>query len=144
VGTSRRAHGGGRGNRLYAPTELSEELPGITGIAVDQILHPALVPDGPRGLVLLFYRVQAIIPTVTISAEHRGYTWASAARYPDSDGVERWSSNTTLHIDRVVLTVTIVPMSSHASPTPGFADSSVLGIDLSACPRGGITHAPAG
>jgi hypothetical protein len=27
----------------------------------------------------LFYRVQADLPTVTISAEHLGYTWASGA-----------------------------------------------------------------
>ena len=59
--------------------ELGEELPGITGIAIGQVLHAALVPDDARGLVLLFYRVQADIPTVTISAEHLGYTWASAA-----------------------------------------------------------------
>ena len=59
--------------------ELDEELPGITEIVIGQVLHAALVPDDAGGLVLLFYRVQANIPRVTISAEHLAYTWASAA-----------------------------------------------------------------
>ena len=59
--------------------ELAEELPGIWNIAIGAIVHAALVPDDPRGLILLFYRVQADLPTVTIGAEHLGYTWASAA-----------------------------------------------------------------
>ena len=69
----------GEGIEQALRRELGEELPGIASIAIGQVLHAALVPDDTRGLILLFYRVQANIPTVTISAEHFGYTWASAA-----------------------------------------------------------------
>jgi 8-oxo-dGTP diphosphatase len=58
--------------------ELAEELPGIRNVVIGPLVHAALVPDDPRGLVLLFYRIQAELPTVTISAEHLRYTWASA------------------------------------------------------------------
>ena len=65
----------GEGIEQALRRELGEELPGIASIAIGQVLHAALVPDDTRGLILLFYRVQANIPTVTISAEHFWLLW---------------------------------------------------------------------
>ncbi len=64
--------------------ELREELPGIGRIEVGELLHAARVPDDGDevGLVLLFYRVRAEVPTVVVSEEHIGYTWAGSVGLP--------------------------------------------------------------
>ncbi|CAA9575107.1 MAG: hypothetical protein AVDCRST_MAG88-2741 [uncultured Thermomicrobiales bacterium] len=63
--------------------ELGEEVPGIAVVEVGVLLHAARVPDDERGLVLLFYRVRAIVPAVVPSEEHVGHCWARAEDLPD-------------------------------------------------------------
>lgn len=63
--------------------ELREELPSIGRIEVGELIHAARVPtDEAIGLVLLYYRVVAEVPTVELSDEHIGYTWAGIDDLP--------------------------------------------------------------
>jgi 8-oxo-dGTP diphosphatase len=63
--------------------ELREELPSIGRIEVGELLHAARVPtDEALGLVLLYYRVMAEVPTVELSDEHSGYIWAGVGDLP--------------------------------------------------------------
>lgn len=63
--------------------ELREEVPSIGRIEVGELLHAARVPtDEAIGLVLLYYRVAAEVPTVELSDEHIGYAWAGIDDLP--------------------------------------------------------------
>lgn len=61
--------------------ELAEELPGIADVTIGPILHAGQTAQDREGvgLILLFYRIQATLTTVTVSDEHLGHTWATAA-----------------------------------------------------------------
>lgn len=60
--------------------ELKEELPGIGVYTIEGIVHAYRLPKNiidDKGLVLLFYKVQAESFEVVLSNEHRGYRWVT-------------------------------------------------------------------
>ena len=81
--------------------ELDEELPGIAQVTVGPLLHAGQTTQdwAGIGLMLLFYRVQATIPVVTVSDEHLAHTWATA---DDLDRLERGDG------DGVILDYTLI------------------------------------
>jgi 8-oxo-dGTP diphosphatase len=60
--------------------ELSEELPSIKNIIVNDLLYvyrlPRNLSDG-NGLILLMYKVTAQLDSVELSHEHRDFRWVS-------------------------------------------------------------------
>ena len=66
--------------------ELREELPSVKGFSIKEVLgayriHKDIV-DG-RGLVLIFYKVEADTFEVTLSNEHSTYRWVSKETLPE-------------------------------------------------------------
>ena len=61
--------------------ELSEELPGIEIVSIGRLVHSARLPGmplGDRGLLLLWYEVDATFPNgVSLSDEHDEFRWCS-------------------------------------------------------------------
>lgn len=58
--------------------ELREELPSINGIKILDLVYAYKLPKNLRdgqGLMLLFFKVDAELPTVEISDEHVDYMW---------------------------------------------------------------------
>jgi 8-oxo-dGTP pyrophosphatase MutT (NUDIX family) len=64
--------------------ELREEVPSIGQFEVGELLHAAKVRDerDEIGLMLLYYRVTAEVPTVELSEEHIGHIWAGIGDLP--------------------------------------------------------------
>jgi len=67
--------------------ELNEELPGIAGIKIGNLLHAYRIPGmplGDKGLVLLWFAVSASFPSgVKISDEHDEYKWCTFSEVED-------------------------------------------------------------
>lgn len=64
--------------------ELTEELPGVTNIKIQELIGAAVMPKNfPSGIgwLLLFYTVDATLPkTIKLTAEHTRFEWIDAAR----------------------------------------------------------------
>lgn len=71
--------------------EISEELPGTEIRSVGELLGKYRVPVDVRddiGLVLLFFRVDAVVPEpVTLSEEHTEYIWVKSVQNIPATGV---------------------------------------------------------
>ncbi|CAN5143530.1 hypothetical protein BH09DEP1_BH09DEP1_3260 [soil metagenome] len=60
--------------------ELEEELPTITNITVGNLIGAHKLPhklSSGHGLMLLMYKINAHLPTITLSNEHSEYKWVS-------------------------------------------------------------------
>lgn len=60
--------------------ELREELPSIKGFSIGEVVGAYRLPKNivdNRGLVLIFYKVDAESFDVTLSNEHTGYRWVT-------------------------------------------------------------------
>ena len=71
--------------------EIDEELPGTEVISVGELLGTYRVPmdvADDTGLVLLFFRVEAVVPEeVILSSEHVGYLWVNSVENIPKDRI---------------------------------------------------------